>query len=51
MVKEAKMHKSFSWAIYFKCFHNYKFLFVHVYQLHALIYGLNFILEFKKLEI
>jgi hypothetical protein len=30
---------------------NYKFIFSHAYQLHALIYDLNFILEFKKLQI
>jgi hypothetical protein len=50
MVKDPKMAKSFSRAFYIKCFHNYE-LFFHVYQLHALIYGLKFILEFKKLEI
>jgi len=41
-------------TFYFKCFHNYKLFFSHFYQLHALIYGLKFILEcsfekFKKL--
>jgi hypothetical protein len=51
MVKELKTAKSFSWAFYFKCFYNYTLLFFHVYQLHALIYGLKFILELKKLEI
>ncbi len=25
MVKEPKTHKSFSWALYFKCFHKYMF--------------------------
>jgi hypothetical protein len=41
------MTKSHSWAFYFKCFHNYNFFSPHVYQFHALIYGLKFILELK----
>jgi hypothetical protein len=40
MVEESKTAKSFSWALFVKCFHNYKILFFHVYQFHALIYGL-----------
>jgi hypothetical protein len=43
MVKEPKVTKSFSLALFFKCFYNYNFFF-HVYSLHAL-YGLKFILE------
>jgi hypothetical protein len=35
--------KSFFKAFFVKCIHNYKLLLFHVYQLHALIYGLNFI--------
>jgi hypothetical protein len=50
MVKEPKMAKSFSWTLYFK-FHNYKLLFSHVYQLHALKYAMKFILELNKSEI
>jgi hypothetical protein len=50
MVKKLKVAKSF-----FKTFPLYVFtivfFFFHVYPLHALIYGLNFILEFKKLEV
>jgi hypothetical protein len=46
MKKEQKRTKSFSWAFYFKCVHNYKLFFPHVYQCHALIYGLKFILDF-----
>jgi len=34
-------------VIYFKCFHNYKLLFFDVYQFHALICGLKFILDQK----
>jgi hypothetical protein len=34
------------WAFFIKCLHNYNFLFFHVYQFHALIYGLKFISEF-----
>jgi hypothetical protein len=42
--KEPKVAKSFSWAqLSFKLFHNYN-LFIY----HVLIYGLKFILEFKK---
>ncbi len=48
MVNEPKITKSFSWALYFKCFHNYELLIFHVYQLHALIYGLKFIFEVKN---
>jgi hypothetical protein len=33
------------WAFFVKCFHNYNF-FIHVYQLHVLIYGLKFMWEF-----
>jgi hypothetical protein len=51
MVKEPKITKSFSWAFYFKFFHNYKLFFSHVYQLQALIYSLKFILELKRLKI
>jgi len=50
MVKEQKTTKSFFWALFVKCFHNYKLLFFHVYQLYVLIYGLKFIWEFLKLE-
>jgi len=45
MVKEPKIAKSFFQALFIKCFHNYNF-FLHAYQLHALIYGLNFISKF-----
>jgi hypothetical protein len=45
------MAKSVSWALSFKCFHNYKLFFSHVYQLHAQIYDLNFIMELIFLEI
>jgi hypothetical protein len=49
---EQKMDKSFSWAFSLKFFHNYKlFFFAHVYLLHALIYGLKFILKQKKMKI
>jgi len=51
MVKEQKMDKSFSWAFSLNFFHNYNlFFFAHVYLLHALIYGLKFILKQKKNE-
>jgi hypothetical protein len=50
MVKEPKITKSFFWAFFVKYFHNYKLLLFHVYRIHALIYGLKFIWEFKKLE-
>jgi hypothetical protein len=43
MVKEPKTIKSLSLAFNFKCFHNYKLLFFHVYQFQALIYNLKFI--------
>ncbi len=47
--KEPKVAKSFSWALYFKFFHNYKlYIFFHVYPFHVLIYDLKCILEFKK---
>jgi hypothetical protein len=45
MVKELKMFKSFSYALSFKCFQNYKMFFSHIYSLHALIYDLKLILE------
>jgi hypothetical protein len=51
MVKELKTTKLFFGVLFIKCFHNHKLLLFHVYQLHTLIYGLNFIWEFKKLEI
>jgi hypothetical protein len=41
--KRTKIAKSFSWALYFKCFHNYIYIFSPLYQLHALIYSLKFI--------
>ncbi len=41
--KEPKVAKSFSWALSFKLFHNY-----NLFIFHVLIYGLKFILEFKK---
>jgi hypothetical protein len=44
--KKPKVAKSFSWAFSFKKIHNYKFICFYVYPLHALIYGLKFILEF-----
>jgi hypothetical protein len=50
-LRNRKMAKSFSWALYFKCFHNYRLLFFHVYQLKIVIYSLKFILELKKKEI
>jgi hypothetical protein len=50
MVNELpKTTKSFFWALFIEFFNNYKLLFFHVYQLHALIYGLKFIWEFLKI--
>jgi hypothetical protein len=49
-LKEPKTTKSFFWALFVKCFHIYKLLLFHVYHFHALIYGLKFIWELKKLE-
>jgi hypothetical protein len=43
MVKKQKLTKSFFEALVIKFVHNYKLLLFHVYQLHALIYGLHFI--------
>jgi hypothetical protein len=50
MVKEPKISKSFFYALFVKCFHNYKLSFFHIYQMYALIYGLKFIGEFENLE-
>jgi hypothetical protein len=47
--KDQKEPNHFFGVIFVKCFHYYNFFF-HVYQLHVLIYGLNFIGEFNKLE-
>jgi hypothetical protein len=49
IVKESKVVKSFSWTFYFKGFHNFNFFLI--YPLHALMYGLKFILELKKLKL
>ncbi len=43
--KEPLVAKSFFPTFSFKCFHIDKLFFSHVYLLHALIYGLKFILE------
>ncbi len=45
--------KNWKWTNHFprtflKCFHNFKKKIVHVYPLHALLYGLKFILKLKK---
>jgi hypothetical protein len=47
MAKDPKMAKSFSWAFYIKCFHNYNFFFMFINCI--LIYGLNFILKNLKI--
>ncbi len=52
MVKKAKVAKTFSWAFSFKSFHTHTHTHTHiVYSFHALIYGLKFILELKKMEL
>jgi hypothetical protein len=45
--KEPKVGKSFSWALSFKFLVIINYIYIHVYPIHILIYGLKFILELK----
>jgi hypothetical protein len=44
---EPKVAKSFFWTFFFEMFSQLYIYFSHVYPLHALIYGLKYILEVK----
>jgi hypothetical protein len=45
-LRNQKQPNHFYGPFFVKCFHNYKLLFFHVYQLYVLINGLKFIWEF-----